>query len=265
MSWKYQVGDAILFGTPTMHFWFMKYFAAYASSMAQQSPIIHTGIVVSVPPPGIRQTPFNVIIAESIQPQGISKSTLLYAIHRYPWGSVYIRRVDPVRFPNFHSPARLSAMQAFANGNLGHTFDNNMINPLTMKSGTQGRYIPVPPSCADETRALDLYKQGGLSNWMCSQFVTWMWAFAGGLNTDYGAATPYCGMPSWILKDLQPFPGVILQDQYHVYDASKWMKPCGQQCFVALPESFPHMPEVLPDGTSYAIDPQKAAVEYSAR
>jgi hypothetical protein len=267
-SWTFQVGDLMMYAAPTVQVWFLKYVGAYASALYQRSPIIHTGIITSVPPLGTRQTPYNIIISESLDPQGISKCTLFYAVGRYPWGGFAFRRVDPARFPTFHTTARLQAMQQFATGQYGHVFDSEMINPLTNKYewSTHGRYIQDPPSCQEKTRAWNMYQQGGLSNWMCSQFVTWSWAFAGGLNTDYGMDPACPGLPKWNIKNMEPFPGDLWRDTT-LYEPSSlsWFKGCPSAgCFVAMPVSWPHGEMVIDDGSSPAIDPGQSPAEFPA-
>jgi len=235
-QWHFQVGDVILVEKPSAVK--KEYIPAMVVAAATNSPVVHTAIVTKVPPPGVNQTAENVIITEALKGawKQVLQNSLREIVERFPFGGISIRRVDAKKYPRFVLPDRLNRISEWADKRVGDGFDNHMLIPVKRRFTTGNRYIPINPSCADRKKAIALYKAGGPGKWICSELVAWTLAFAGGINTDYGAISEDCEEPSWKIKNVQPFPGE-LSDAEFFDPAIRWRMPCGETgCFVAVPE-----------------------------
>jgi len=237
-QWHFQVGDVILVEKPSAVK--QEFIPAMVVAAATNSPVVHTAIVTKVPPPGVNQTAENVIITEALKGawKQVLQNSLREIVERFPFGGISIRRVDAKKYPRFFSPDRLNRISEWADKRVGEGFDNHMLIPIKRRFTTGNRYIPINPSCADRKRAVALYnKAGGPGRWICSELVAWALAFAGGINTDYGAISEDCEEPSWKIKNVQPFPGE-LSDAEFFDPAIRWRMPCDETgCFVAVPET----------------------------
>lgn len=233
--WHFQVGDVILVDKPSAVK--PEFFPAMVVATATNSPVVHAAIVTKVPPPGVNQTAENIIITEALKGawKRVLQNTLREIVERFPFGAISVRRVDEKRYPRFFSPERLNAMSEWADKRVGDGFDNKMLIPIKRRFTTGDRYIPIDPSCEDRKRAIAKYREGGPKMWICSEFVAWTLAFAGGINQDYGAISDDCELPSWNIKNVQPFPGE-LSDTEFFDERIQWRMPCEDAgCFIAVP------------------------------
>jgi hypothetical protein len=234
-QWTFKVGDVILVERPSV----LKqaYIPAYVVSTVSNSPVVHVAIVTKVPAPGINQTADNIIVTEALKGswKQVVQGNFRNIVERFQFGGVSIRRVDAKRFPLFFSAERQAAITTWADSRVGDGFDEDMMIPLKRRFAAKDRYIPVDPHCKDRLRALEMYKKGGPGKWICSQFVGWTLAFAGGINTDYGLLSDSCQVPSWTLKNVQPLPGQLTDMDF--FDQNLlWHMPCtGLGCFVGAP------------------------------
>lgn len=234
-QWHFQVGDVILVEKPSAVK--QEYIPAMVVAAATNSPVVHTAIVTKVPPPGVNQTAENVIITEALKGawKQVLQNSLRQIVERFPFGGISIRRVDAKKYPRFFAPDRLNEISEWADKRVGDGFDSHMLIPIKRRFTTGDRYIPINPSCEHRRSAIAKYKAGGPGKWICSQLVAWTLAFAGGINTDYGAISEDCEEPSWKIKNVQPFPG-DLSDAEFFDPAMRWRMPCDDTgCFVAVP------------------------------
>lgn len=234
-QWDFQVGDVLLVDKPAAVK--QAYIPAMVVASVTNSPIVHAAIVTEVPPPGVNQTAENVIVTEALKGswQRLVQNTLRDVVERFPFGAISIRRIDAKRFPRFFQPQRRHEITQWARQRVGDGFDKQMLIPLKRRFTTKDRYTPIDPACEDRKKAMAKYKQGGPGQWICSEFVAWTIAFAGGINIDYGSLSDDCDVPPWTVKNLQPFPGDLADTEYFDPDI-KWRMPChAEGCFLAVP------------------------------
>jgi len=258
--WFFKVGDVLAFERPTGGDQEQLFTAAKLVSTVTGSPIVHTGIVTQVPPPGVNQTGENVIVTEALKGmwQEVVQNPLRYVIERWPFGGFQIRRIDPVRFPKFRDRAQQVA--EWASAKVGQPFDKDMLVPFKRRWTTGRRYVTPDPDCEERKRAFKMYQEGGPGKWICSELVSWALAFAGGLNLDYPEKAPddekdekdekedkedkddkddkdRCIFPRWNIKNIQQNPGQLFRDD--IYDPNiTWKVPCGELgCYVAVPKT----------------------------
>lgn len=234
-QWHFRVGDVILVEKPAE----LKkaYVPAYVVAAVSDSPVVHVAIVTKVPPPGVNQTADNVIVTEALKGawKRVLQNTFREIVERFPFGGISIRRIDEKRFPLFFSSGKQAAITKWADARVGDGFDHDMLIPIKRRFAAGKRYIAINPSCAERQRAMAMYRKGGPGRWICSEFVGWTLAFAGGINTDYGLLSSNCDVPSWTIQNIQPLPGELTDMSF--FDQDKpWHMPCeAVGCFVGVP------------------------------
>jgi hypothetical protein len=234
-QWRFKVGDVILVEKPAE----MKqaYVPAYVVAAVSNSPVVHVAIVTKVPPLGVNQTADNVIVTEALKGawKRVLQNSFREIVERFPFGGISIRRIDEKRFPRFFSPERQAAITQWGDARVGDGFDQDMLIPLKRRFAAGKRYVSINPDCKERKRALKMYKTGGPGKWICSEFVGWTLAFAGGINSDYGLLSSGCDVPTWTIKNIQPLPGE-LTDMSFFDPKMPWHMPCeAVGCFVGVP------------------------------
>jgi len=221
-SWNFEVGDVIIFGTgrDTLA---LAGFNFLARSFLHGA--VHAAIVTDVR----GQRPGDIIVTEALadQKQRVVQGNASAIFTHRTYHDVWIRRVDAIRFPLFTS--RSLDIAHWANQHAGDPFDSAMMYPGVRNIDDSDNYIQPEPDCAKRQAALQMFQAGGPRKWMCSQFVAWILAFAGGLNTDYPDGGS-CPVPKWDgkVENLQPSPGDLLQQPYwdahdfHIVCANQW-------------------------------------------
>jgi len=209
-QWDLQVGDVFVFGygPDTLSLAFVNVVARAFSHGA-----VHAAIVTEVNGPGLG----DILVTEAIADtrMTIMQTKVSDLLNHRSYHEVWIRRVDSTRFPMFASKA--AAITQWANQHVGDDFDKVMLYPGIRNIADVGNFIPNKPNCAQRTKALQLYQAGGPRKWMCSQFVAWTLAFAGGLNTDYSpGGSSSCAAPAWDgkVESLQPAPGDLIHQSF---------------------------------------------------
>lgn len=237
--WKFKVGDVVFMEKPS--YYSEDWRDAYMLSAVTRTPNVHVAIVSEVPPESVGQTGDNVVVTEDLKGdfKQVVQTKMRTVVERFPFGGFSIRRVDEHRFPQFFSEGKQRELASWCSARIGERFDTEMLNLVTRKMSTFGRYVTVDPGCDERKRALAMFHgpRAGPGQYVCSSLAAWALAFAGGLNTDYDDQADACDVPTWRLNNLQPDPGQLMAGDF--FDASlAWHVPCNASgCFLAVPQT----------------------------
>lgn len=259
---KFQVGDVVFFEHPSMdhNVFNPKYFPADAAGFITNTKIVHVGIISEVPPEEENRSPLEtgkkIMVTEAIH-MGVVQTPLAEVVQRFPFGGYRVRRISP-RFTHFKK--HLPDITQWLMLQKGKYFDNKMWKPI-IQLDTHGRFIDPNGGCAERYRAYSLFidpYKNGLDKYDCSQLVLWALAFPGGLNVDdynvLDLPADQCRARSWVLKDLQEWPGKLYKEPGLWDPTITFRMPCDYNgCWLGQPVSCTNSPSCfnrLPDTTT---------------